>query len=160
MPTAPRLISPERNGSLGVSADKADPLAKAITNEQRKLRCRGGLASTLQARQQNHRWGLAPEIQLSSTLAQRPGEFLVKDANENLSRRQATQNVGAQRTLPNHFYKVAHYRQRHVCFYQGTSYVPDGILNVVFGQPPAAADLIQDTTQPFTQSVKHDDEPA
>ena len=77
-----------------------------------------------------------------------------------LPRRKAPQNVGAECALANQLDKVADHWQRDIRFDQCALDIPNSILNVVFRQPPSTANLIEDTTQPFTESVKHDHEPA
>ena len=88
----------DRCRTLEVCRDERGSLA-LLAEEERELRRRGRLARALEAREQNDGRRPAAERELRASLAHECGQLVVDDLHDLLARRQALQDVGAERPL-------------------------------------------------------------
>ena len=113
-----------------------------------------GLATALQAHHEDGHRRLVAQIDRSGFAAEFRGNFLVKNADECLSRRQAAIDFRADGTLLHPGDEITHDRHSHVGLDQGPPHVPDSVLDVLVGQAPPASHPVGDLTQSAAQIRK------
>ena len=76
-------------------------------------------------------------------------QLLVDDLHHGLARRQALQNVGADRPAPDLGDELAHHRQRHIRLEQRHAHVAQRVADVRLRQAPAPAQLVEGALKSF-----------
>ncbi|MNM79531.1 hypothetical protein D3C81_914660 [compost metagenome] len=138
-----RFQLPDRRRTVNVRGNHQHFFLLFFFQEFAELGDAGGFTGTLQARHQHHSRWLRRQIQLGIHFAHRGNQLALDDLDEFLPRRQALVDFMPHRTLFDAVDKVAHYRQRNVRFQQRHAYFTQGFLDILFGQPPTAADIAQ-----------------
>lgn len=137
----------DRRRAINVRGNHQHFLLLFFFQEFAELTDAGGFTGALQACHQHHRRRLGRQIQLGVDFAHRGDQLALDDLDELLPRRQALVDFMADRALFDAVDEVAHHRQRDVRFQQRHTHFTQGFLDILFGQPPAAADIAQRARQ-------------
>ena len=142
-------------GTINVGAHDQN-LFLAVPKETRKL-CRGGrLAHALQSGEKNDRRRLRGEIERDRRTAHHGRELAVHYADQRLSGGERADDFRAERLGPHGGNEILDHRQCDVGFQECEPDLPQRILNIGFGQPRFAAQLLDDPAKTLSQIIEHD----
>ncbi len=120
-----------------------------------QLRRTGGLARALQAGHQHHRRWLYIELQFVVGLAHDVHQLIMNHFHQGLARGQALQHLMTDRPLPHPFDEFLHHRQGDIRLQQRHAHFPQGVLDIVFAQPPLPTQVLEGAAQPFREIFEH-----
>jgi hypothetical protein len=109
----------------------------------------------LQAGHQDHRRRLHCEVEAFVRLTHQLRELAVHEADERLPRREARDDILAQRLVLDRCDEILDHRQRDVGFEQRDAHFAQRVLDVLFGEPRLAADLLDDLREACGQVIEH-----
>ena len=114
-----------------------------------------GFAGPLQADQHQHGGQTAGGGKAVVAAAEDGGQFLVDDFDHLLAGGEAFQDGGVQGAFLDFSHKVPGYPKVHIGFQQGTAHLPQGVVNILFGQAAFAGKPVKDAGQLVGQVLKH-----
>ncbi len=141
-------------GTLEVAGDQHRGVSLRL-EPLRELAREGGLTGTLQTGEHDDRRRGLRELQTTGLAAEDPDEFLVDDLDDLLGRVQRAVHLGALGAHLDLLDELAHDGQRDVGLEQGEADLTAGRVDVRVGQPPLAAQVLQDPCQPVGKGFEH-----
>jgi hypothetical protein len=124
-----------------------------LLQHQRELAAGGGLAGALQSRHQDDGRRLRREVERGVRLAHQRGELAVHHANQRLPRREAADDLGAERLGAHGVDEVLDHRQRDVRLQQRDAHFAQRFLDVRLRQARFAAKLLDDAREAGRQGI-------
>ena len=140
--------------ALQVGRHEQRPLALA-TKQGGELGGGRGLAGALEAGEHDDRWGLRGGGKPDGLAAEHPDELLVDDLDHLLAGGERLEHLLAK-GLGFHVLKEgAHRREGHVRLEEGHPDLPQRLVDLLLGQPPARAELAEDVVEAVAEGVEH-----
>jgi len=144
-----------RSRATHVRRDEQHALALALPQPQRDLGRGRGLARALQAGEQDDRRRLRAQVDRAHALAHHAHQLFMDDAHQRLAGRQALVDLESDRARPDGLDELLDHRQRDVRLKQRHAHLPQGIADVLLGEPAAATQAFDDGRESGGELVEH-----
>ena len=144
----------DRVGSLQVGGDEHRTVALGL-QPVGELSGQGRLTGALEAGEHDHRRRALGQVEPPGLAAEDADEFVIDDLDDLLAGVERGRDLLGQCPFADPAGEGAHDRQSDVGIEQGTSDLTDGGIDVGFGQPALAAQILESRGEPVGQGVKH-----
>ena len=142
-------------GPLEVGGDEHRPVALGL-EPVGELAGERRLARALESGEHDHGRRALGELQATGLPAEDPDELVVDDLDDLLAGVERLRHLRGQRPLADLPGERAHHRQRDVGVEQRTPDFPDRGVDVGFGEPALAAQVLEGRRQPIGEGVEHE----